>query len=68
MKPATYRAIKAILETDTSITGAQKQAVQRGCEGKEPAPTRRAHVPPIALDKAKAAWTKEQEQIVALIQ
>lgn len=36
MKPATYRAIKAILETDASITGAQKQAIQRACEGLEP--------------------------------
>ncbi len=38
MRPATYRAIKAILETDPSITGAQKQAIQRVCEGAEPFP------------------------------
>ena len=38
MKPATYRAITAIPETDTSITGAQKQAIQRACEGVEPFP------------------------------
>jgi excisionase family DNA binding protein len=38
MKPATYRAITAILETDTSIPGAQKQAIQRACEGLEPVP------------------------------
>jgi len=43
MKPATYRAITAILETDPSIPGAQKQAIQHACEGLEPAthpPTR----------------------------
>jgi excisionase family DNA binding protein len=38
MKPATYRAIQAILETDTSIPGAQKQAIQRACEGLDPVP------------------------------
>jgi excisionase family DNA binding protein len=38
MKPATYRAITAILETDTSIPGAQKQAIQRACEGLDPVP------------------------------
>jgi excisionase family DNA binding protein len=38
MNPATYRAIKAIPETDATITGAQKQAIQRACEGLEPVP------------------------------
>lgn len=38
MKPATYRAITAILETDTSIPGAQKQVILRACEGLDPVP------------------------------
>lgn len=36
-EPDPARAIKAILETGTSITDVQKQAIQRACEGEDPA-------------------------------